>query len=127
MSAKNEALVTAMCDAMIEGKIDRVLSYLSEDVFYHNLPYAPIVGVTGVEEFLGPFVEARHGGLERIEYLHTLSDDNTVMNARNETWRHRDKRVVLPVAGVFKVEAKRITRWCDYWDTATLKPLLEAR
>lgn len=115
-----------MCDALTEGNIDRVLSFLSDGVFYHNLPFDPIIGLAGVREFLGPFVESRHGGLERIEYLHVLSDESTVMNARNETWRHKDTTVVLPVAGVFEVRGEQIVRWCDYWDTATLKPITEA-
>jgi limonene-1,2-epoxide hydrolase len=125
MSNPNEELVAVMCNAMTGGSMDKVVACLTEDVFYHNLPFDPIIGRAGVKEFLNPFVDTPHGGLETIDYLHTLSDGNTVMNARNETWRHKDVTVILPVAGVFEIENGLISRWCDYWDTATLQPLVD--
>lgn len=125
MGNANEALVTAMCNALTEGSMDKVVSFLTEEVFYHNLPFDPIIGKAGVKKFLDPFVDTPHGGLQTIEYLHTLSDGNTVMNARNETWVYKDASVILPVAGVFTIEHGLISRWCDYWDTATLQPILD--
>lgn len=126
MNNANTELVTAMCNAMIERDIDAVTAHLTEDVFYHNLPFEPILGRSGVEKFLRPFINSAHGGLLRIEYHHTLCDGDIVMNARDETWTHKGTTVVLPVAGVFKIENGLISRWCDYWDTATLQPIVEA-
>ena len=125
MSNPNEELVNAMCNSLTECSMDKVIAFLTEDVFYHNLPFDPIIGRAGVKEFLNPFVDTPHGGLEHIEYRHTLTDGKTVMNARNETWRYKDAIVTLPVAGVFEIENGLISRWCDYWDTATLQPILD--
>ena len=125
MSNPNVELVNAMCNALTGGDMDKVVAFLTEDVFYHNLPFEPIIGRTGVKEFLNPFVDTPHGGLEDIEYLHTLADGQTVMNARNETWRYKDASVILPVAGVFEIKDGLISRWCDYWDTATFQPIID--
>ena len=126
MENANKAIVTAMCDALTEGNMDKVLKFLSEQVFYHNLPFEPIVGRAAVKQFLDPFVDTPHGGLQSISYLHTLADGNVVMNARDEVWRYKDVTVTLPVAGVFTIENGLIARWCDYWDTATLQPIVDA-
>ena len=125
MSNPNEELVNAMCNSLTEGSMDKVIAFLTEGVFYHNLPFEPIIGRAGVTKFLNPFVDSPDGGLQSIEYLHTLSDGDTVMNARNEIWRYKDVTVNLPVAGVFEIKNGLISRWCDYWDTATLEPLVE--
>jgi limonene-1,2-epoxide hydrolase len=125
MSNANAELVTEMCRALTTGSMDNVIAFLAEDVFYHNLPYDPIVGKAAVKEFLGPFVDTPHGGVDKIEFHHTLADGNTVMNDRDETWRMKDTTVVLPVAGVFEVKDGLISRWLDYWDTATLQPILD--
>jgi limonene-1,2-epoxide hydrolase len=126
VSETNKVLVNNLCDALTKGVIDDVLACLSDQVFYHNLPYEPIVGRAGVKKFLGPFVESRNGGLDFIEYHRSVAEGDIVMNARSETWRYKDVVVVLPVAGVFKINNNLICEWWDYWDTATLQPILNA-
>jgi limonene-1,2-epoxide hydrolase len=125
MTIPEQEVVYAMCDAMVAGSMDKVITFLSDNVFYHNLPLDPIQGKEGVRSFLAPFVEAADGGLESIEYLHSMADGPTVMNARDEIWRYEDVIVNLPVAGVFHVENGLIHRWCDYWDLTTMQPILD--
>ncbi len=127
MTSANEDLVTGLCDALVAGDMDAVIAFLSEDVFYHNIPLDPVIGRAGVKKFLAPFVDTPHGGLDKIEYLYTLVDGPVVMNARNEMWRYKDVTVTLPVAGVFEISNGLISRWCDYWDTATMKPIFDKK
>ena len=61
-----------------------------------------------------------------MDIHHQVADGDTVMNARTEVWERRNLRVVLPVAGVFVLHEGLIARWCDYWDLATFKPMLDA-
>ena len=84
MSTENEALVTEFCNALGSGNMDTVVSYLSEDVFYHNMPWAPVTGHAGVHEVLDPFVGANL--LQKMEITHTASSGNIVTNERMETW-----------------------------------------
>jgi limonene-1,2-epoxide hydrolase len=44
MSAENEKIVTDMCQSLRSADMTKVVSYLSEDVVYHNIPWAPVTG-----------------------------------------------------------------------------------
>ena len=59
--------------------------------------------------------------------FHTLAEGDIVMNARDETWEHKGVKVVLPVAGVFRVRDGVITHWSDYFDVTTIQPLLDVQ
>ena len=124
MSTDNEQFVTDFCNSLTSGDMSRVVSYLSEDVFYHNMPWAPVNGHAGVHEVLDPFVNANL--LEKMEIKHTSSSGNVVTNERLETWVKGDVRVLLPVLGVFTLTNGKITKWCDYFDSGTIAPLMEA-
>ena len=124
MSAEHEQFVTEFCHSLTSGDMSKVVSYLSEDVFYHNMPWAPVTGHAGVHEVLDPFVNANL--LEKMEIKHTASSGDVVTNERLETWVKGDVRVLLPVLGVFTITDGKITKWFDYFDSATISPLMEA-
>lgn len=125
MSTTNEQLVTDFCEALADGGLSAILPYLAEDVLYHNMPWAPVTGHAGVCEVLEPFVGARNF-LEKMEIKHTTASDNVVMNERRETWVKGEVTVVLPVLGVFTITDGKISTWCDYFDSGTIAPLMEA-
>jgi len=60
-----------------------------------------------------------------MKILHQVAEGDVVMNAREELWVRGNLQVMLPVAGLFVVVDDVITRWIDYWDLATFKPLLD--
>ncbi len=122
MSAEREQFVTDFCNALAGGDMSKVVSYLSEDVFYHNIPWAPVTGHAGVQEVLDPFIGANL--LQKMEIKHTSSSGNVVTNERLETWVKGDVQVLLPVLGVFTITDGKITRWCDYFDSGTIAPLM---
>lgn len=124
MSTENEALVTEFCNALGSGNMDTVVSYLSEDVFYHNMPWEPVTGHAGVRGVLDPFIGANL--LQKMEIPHTTSSGNVVTNERMETWVKGDVQVLLPVLGVFTIIDGKISKWCDYFDSGTISPLVEA-
>ena len=124
MNTENEALVTEFCNALSSGNMDTVVSYLSEDVFYHNIPWEPVTGHAGVREVLDPFIGANL--LQKMEIPHTASSGDIVTNERMETWVKGDVQVLLPVLGVFTITGGKISKWCDYFDSRTIVPLVEA-
>ena len=126
MSEANRERVTAFCHALMEGT-DALLAFLSDDVHYHNMPWPPVTGHAAVRGVLSPLLDVEPCGLTKMEIHHTLAEGDLVMNARDETWEHKGVKVVLPVAGVFHLRGGIITRWNDYFDVATIKPLLDAR
>ena len=124
MSAEHEQFVTDFCNSLASGDMDKVVAHLSEDVFYHNMPWEPVTGHAGVHEVLDPFIKANL--LQKMEIKHTSSSGNVVTNERMETWVKGDVTVLLPVLGVFTMTDGKISKWCDYFDSGTIVPLMEA-
>ena len=127
MSATNEKTVTDFCNSLLSRDMSKLVSYLSEDVFYHNMPWQPVNGHSGVREVLTPFVEGKNVSLAKMDIKNTSSSGDVVMNERIETWVSGQVKVELPVVGVFTFNDKgKIFRWCDYFDAKTMAPLMEA-
>ncbi len=125
MSEANRRLVTAFCNTLVSGDTGKLVDFLSEDVVYHNMPWQPVTGHEGVRQVLGPFLDTDPGACTKMEIHSTLAEGDTVMNARSETWERGDVKLVLPVAGVFRLKDGKITHWSDYFDVATIQPLLD--
>jgi limonene-1,2-epoxide hydrolase len=126
MSAENEKLVTDMCQSLRSADMTRVVAYLSEDVVYHNIPWAPVTGHAGVRQVLDPFVHGANCALVKMDIKHTTSAGDVVMNERLETWEKGSVHLELPVLGVFEVKNGKITHWRDYFDAASVAALSEA-
>lgn len=124
MNPSNADLVTRFCASLRAADMAASCRYLAPDVHYHNMPWAPVVGHAEVRKVLDPLVHGADCALREMRIDHTLADGDLVMNTRLETWERRGVRVELPVAGLFVVQNGLITRWLDYWDLATIAPLL---
>jgi len=126
MSTENEKIVTEFCQSLLSADMAKVVTYLSGDVVYHNIPWEPVTGHAGVRQVLDPYVHGANCAIVRMDIKHTASSGNVVMNERMETWVKGSVRVELPVVGVFELKDGKITKWRDYFDSATVTPLVEA-
>jgi limonene-1,2-epoxide hydrolase len=126
MNTENEKIVTAFCQSLLGADMAKVVTYLSEDVVYHNIPWAPVTGHAGVRQVLDPFIHGANCAITRMDIKHTTSAGNVVMNERMETWVKGNVKLELPVAGVFELRDGKIIHWRDYFDSATVAPLMEA-
>ena len=120
----NSEFVTRFCNSLMDADMAATCRYLAPDVYYHNMPWAPVVGHADVRKVLDPLVHGPNCALRKMQIEHTLADGEVVMNARVETWSRQGVTVELPVAGLFIVRNGLVTRWIDYWDLATIAPLL---
>lgn len=114
MSAENEKLVTDFCRAWSRLKTDEILSYLTDDCFYHNIPMEPCVGKAAIRNFVEPFLKDAQEA--HFEIKHTTSAGNVVMNERVDRFIMGPKKIELPVAGVFEITNGKISAWRDYFD-----------
>jgi limonene-1,2-epoxide hydrolase len=114
MSAENEKLVTDFCVSWSRKDVDEVLSYLTDDCFYHNIPMEPCVGKAAVRKFIEPFLKEADSAV--FEIKHTTSAGNVVMNERVDRFVMGPKKIELPVAGVFEIRNGKIAAWRDYFD-----------
>jgi limonene-1,2-epoxide hydrolase len=117
MSAENEKLVTDFCQSWTRKNVDEILSYLTDDCFYHNIPMEPCVGKAAIRQFIEPFM--KDADTVHFEIKHTTSAGNAVMNERVDRFVMGPKKIELPVAGVFEVSGGKISAWRDYFDLAT--------
>ncbi len=124
MHHANADLVTRLCQSLLAADMAATCRYLASDVHYHNMPWAPVVGHDAVRKVLDPLVHGPNCALREMRIEHTLADGDIVMNARLEIWERQGIRVELPVAGLFVVRDGLVARWIDYWDLATIEPLL---
>ncbi len=124
MAIDRAKLVTDFCNSLLDGDMAKTCTYLTADVLYHNLPWAPVVGHAEVRKVLDPLVHGTNRALKVMDIQYTVGSGEVVMNARIETWERRGVRVELPVAGLFVFRDELIAKWCDYWDLATIQPLL---
>ncbi len=125
MSDTNIEIVTALCNSLLAADMAKSVEFLSEDVVYHNMPWEPVTGRAAVRQVLDPFVHGTNCALKVMEILQSTAAGDCVMNARRELWERAGVSVMLPVAGVFRISDGLIVRWDDYWDSATLRPLLD--
>lgn len=125
MKDTHRELVTEFCNSLLAADMAKTVAYLTEDVVYHNLPWQPVVGRAEVRKVLDPLVHGENCAITKMAIHHTLAEGDVVMNARTEVWERAGVRVELPVAGLFVVRAGQIARWSDYWDLATIQPLLD--
>jgi limonene-1,2-epoxide hydrolase len=114
MSAENEKLVTDFCVSWSRKNVEDILSYLTDDIFYHNIPMEPMVGKAAVRKFVEPFLKDAQSAV--FEIKHTTSAGNVVMNERVDRFVMGPKKIELPVAGVFEIRDGKISAWRDYFD-----------
>lgn len=102
---------------------DAIIDGLAQDIYYHNMPMAPVVGIDGVREYLRSawtFSEC-HWDLINIAVA-----NETVLTERVDAFVINGRSVVLPLMGVFEVHNGKITVWRDYFDLADYRTQLQA-
>ena len=117
MANEAEKIVNDFCKAFERKNIDEIMGYFTDDAVYHNMPMEPAKGTAAIKATINSFLP----GSDKIEFkiLHTASNGNIVFNERIDMIDMGEKRVELPVAGMFEVRAGKITLWRDYFDLQT--------
>ena len=115
----NDSIVSRFCNAFKKMDADELIAYFAEDAVYHNIPMPERRGRAEIyAAFKG--LRGRFKGLE-FETLHQVAVGNLVMNERIDHIVYEDRRLALPIMGVFELEGGLIRAWRDYFDLATLK------
>lgn len=111
------AIVRDFCLAWGRRDIDEILGFFTEDAVYHNIPMAPVEGRGGIRSILELFVPPSQE--ISFEILRIAADGPVVHTERVDRFVMGDKRVELPVAGVFEIRDGKIAAWRDYFDLQT--------
>ncbi len=107
-----EQIVISFVDAWNRMDFDHVHALMAEDIFYHNMPYAPIIGRVAARAFLDSW------SVEAVEWtlLNIATKGNIVLTERIDKFVRSDGELSIPVMGAFHVEHGLITHWRDYFD-----------
>ena len=108
------AIVKDFCAAWDRLDWDAVCAALSDDIFYHNIPMAPVQGIAAFKAFLQGFPVSA----AQFEIHHIVGDDTVVMTERTDRFLMGGKPIVVRVMGVFIVKDGKISEWRDYFDMA---------
>ena len=116
MESEGMALVRRFCEAWNRRDIEELLGFFTEDGVYHNMPMAPLNGKAAIRPILDFIISPA----QEIEFniTHMAAAGGVVFTERVDRFQMGDKRVELPVAGVFEVRDGKIAAWRDYFDMA---------
>jgi limonene-1,2-epoxide hydrolase len=114
MANEAEKVVNDFCKAFERKNLEEIMGYFSDDAVYHNMPMEPAKGKDAIRKTINSFLP----GSDKIQFkiLHTASNGNIVFNERIDMFDIGEKRVELPVAGLFEIKAGKISLWRDYFD-----------
>ena len=95
--------------------IDYIMSFFSEDSVYHNVPVEPLKGVAPIRAIFEAFL--REFRTASLDVVAAVAEPRLVIAERIDRFEtNSGKNVVLPVTGVFVVDARKIIRFSDYFD-----------
>jgi limonene-1,2-epoxide hydrolase len=114
---ENIALVQRFCEAFSRRDPDEILEFFTDDAVYHNMPMPPMTGKPAIRNVLDMFLKPA----QSVEFamLHIAGDGDVVHTERIDRFDMGEKKVELPVAGVFEIRDGKIAAWRDYFDMAT--------
>ena len=117
MSAQNEKLVRDFCAAWRRRNIEELIGFFTADAVYHNMPMAPVSGHDGIRTAFQYFVPPAQ--FIEFEILGLASTGSIVLAERIDRFVMGEKKVELPVVGVFEIRDGKISTWRDYFDMQT--------
>lgn len=103
--------------AWAERDVDKIMSFLTPDCLYHNIPMEPLEGTDAIRGFLDGFVNMA----SEIEWeIHQIADAGAgiVLTERTDKFKIGEKWIKLPVMGVMEIRDGKIAAWRDYFDLA---------
>jgi limonene-1,2-epoxide hydrolase len=115
----NEQVVRDFCSAWLRRDLDEILSYISDDMAYHNIPVPPIEGRENVALIFKTFLEMmQHIDLEIVSLM---VDGDKVFTERIDRMTSGDHHVDLPVGGYFVLRDNKIAVMHEYFDLSTFE------
>ncbi len=110
-----EDVVNQFMKSFAAKDLDAILAFVSDDVYYDNVPIGDMRGKDAMRAFLAPMVKG-NGPVEFVVHRQAATG-NVVFNERTDKMVMRGKDIAIAVAGIFEVnDDGLITFWRDYFD-----------
>ena len=95
--------------------IEGIMSSMTKDCFYHNIPMDPQKGHDEIRSSLEPFIQMA----TNIEWIvHNIAEDSNgiVLTERTDRFEIKGQWMDILVMGVMEFEDGLISNWRDYFD-----------
>jgi len=115
----NEQVVRDFCAAWLRRDLDEILSYVTDDMIYHNIPVPVIEGRENVAMVFKTFLEL----MSRVdlEITNVMVDGNKVFAERIDRMTAVTGHTDLPVGGYFEIRDGKIAVMREYFNLATFE------
>lgn len=98
--SENQQIVLNFIQAVNEHDINRALTYLDTECFYHNIPMEPVTGTEAIKGVLDPMLDAS----SKVDWnIHNIAETEAgnVLTERTDRFLIKGKWVEVPVMGTF--------------------------
>ena len=105
--------------------LDAILAAMTEDCFYHNMPWPPQTGHAAIRANLEPFINSA----DAIDWvLHHIAESagGVVLTERTDRFRIGGSWLEMPVMGTFELRDGLIAKWRDYFDPTPINAMMAA-
>jgi limonene-1,2-epoxide hydrolase len=115
----NEQVVRSFCESWLKRDLDEILSHVTDDMEYHNIPVPVIVGKENVAVVFKYFLDLMHH-LD-LEITNIMSEGNKVFTERVDRMTAKTGHTDLPVGGHFEIRDGKIAVMHEYFNLATFE------
>ncbi|HTT82828.1 MAG TPA: limonene-1,2-epoxide hydrolase family protein [Rhizomicrobium sp.] len=119
MSRTPEQIVREFGQLWEQRDIEGIVQAMTENCVYANVPLPPMRGRDAVRNFITPNLTKADGVEFRFLAIATAADGRTVLTERIDAFLFGDKRVAIPLMGIFVLRGEEIAEWRDYADIGT--------
>jgi limonene-1,2-epoxide hydrolase len=103
-----------------ENDVDKIMSFIAPDCFYHNIPMEPMQGADAIRGFIQGF----SGMASEVDWVvHHIAEgeDGSVLTERTDRFLIGENWLEIRVMGTMEFEAGQLTAWRDYFDLAEMQ------
>lgn len=111
----NTEIVQAFIRAWEDKSIEGILGRMTPDARYVNIGFSESVGHEAIRGVVEPFLAMA----TRIEWItHHIGEnsDGVVFTERTDIFELPDRKISVPVMGIFELKDGLISGWRDYFD-----------
>lgn len=111
----NTEKVMAFIAAWEARDIEKILSLMTADAFYHNIPMQPVQGRDAIRAMLSAFLASATDVRWAVHHI-AETPAGVVLTERTDVFHMGPKTLSLPVMGAFEFRDGLIAAWRDYFD-----------
>ncbi len=100
--------------------VERIMGFIAEDCFYHNIPMEPMQGAEAIRGFIQGFA-AMASQIDWVVHHIAEGADGSVLSERTDRFLIGDDWLEIRVMGTMEFASGKLTAWRDYFDLAEMQ------